>query len=72
MVDFMTTKQRSQAMGKIKGRNTKPEKQIRSCLHKQGFRFRIHCNNLPGNPDIVLKKYNAVIFKWSNFRKCDV
>lgn len=62
MTDFMTQKQRSQAMSKVKGSNTKPEKLIRSHLHKHGFRFRMNCPTLPGKPDIVLKKYNAVIF----------
>ena len=49
-------------MSKIKGKNTKPEILVRKFLHRQGFRFRIHQKNLPGKPDIVLSKYNAVIF----------
>lgn len=62
MTDFMTPAQRSKAMSKVRGRNTKPEKLIRSYLHRQGFRFRINSPNLPGKPDIVLRKYNVVIF----------
>lgn len=62
MADFMSPTQRSQAMSKVRGRNTKPEKLIRSHLHKKGFRFRINNSNIPGKPDIVLKKHNAVIF----------
>lgn len=49
-------------MSKIKGKNTKPEMILRSELFKQGFRFRIHQNDLPGKPDIVLSKYRTVIF----------
>jgi len=49
-------------MSKIKGANTLPEKTLRSALHRAGFRFRINVKNLPGKPDIVLKKYNMVIF----------
>lgn len=49
-------------MSGIKGKNTKPEILIRSLLHRNGFRFRIHKKNLPGKPDIVLKRYQAVIF----------
>ncbi len=74
MTDFMTPKQRSQAMSKVRGYNTKPEKLIRSHLHRQGFRFRINSPNLPGKPDIVLKKYNTVIFVhgcfWHNHKGC--
>ena len=48
-------------MSKIRGKNTSPEKYVRRFLHKNGFRFSLHRRNLPGTPDIVLKKYNAVI-----------
>ena len=74
MTDFMTPKQRSKTMSKVRGSNTKPEKLIRSHLHRQGFRFRINSPNLPGKPDIVLKKYNAIIFVhgcfWHNHKGC--
>jgi DNA mismatch endonuclease, patch repair protein len=74
MTDFMTPKQRSQTMSKVRGYNTEPEKFIRSRLHTQGFRFRINNSSLPGKPDIVLKKYNAIIFIhgcfWHNHKGC--
>jgi DNA mismatch endonuclease (patch repair protein) len=62
MSDVVDKKTRSRMMSGIKGKNTKPELLIRSALHKDGFRFRIHVNDLPGKPDLVLKKYNATIF----------
>ncbi len=62
MTDVVDKKTRSRMMSGIKGKNTKPEILIRSLLHKYGFRFRIHDSKLPGKPDIVLKKYRAVIF----------
>ncbi|MFA6570876.1 MAG: DNA mismatch endonuclease Vsr, partial [Bacteroidota bacterium] len=31
-------------------------------LFKEGFRYRLHWNDLPGKPDIVLPKYKTVIF----------
>jgi len=62
MTDVVDKKTRSRMMSGIKGKNTKPEILIRSLLHKCGFRFRIHDSNLPGKPDIVLKKYRAVVF----------
>lgn len=49
-------------MSGIKGADTKPELIIRSGLHRRGFRFRLHDKKLPGKPDLVLPKYNAVIF----------
>ena len=61
-------------MSQIKGSNTKPEILIRSYLHKQGFRFRLNVKNLPGRPDIVLKKYKAAIFVdgcfWHRHKDC--
>ena len=49
-------------MSGIRGKNTKPELTIRKALHARGFRYRIHCKDLPGNPDLCLPKYRAVIF----------
>ena len=49
-------------MSGIRGKNTKLETLVRSQLHRQGFRFRLHVKELPGKPDIVLPKYRAVIF----------
>lgn len=49
-------------MGRVKGQNTRPEKLVRSLLHRMGYRFRIQRADLPGRPDIVLPKYHAVIF----------
>jgi DNA mismatch endonuclease (patch repair protein) len=49
-------------MSKIRSKNTKPEIYIRKILHNMGFRFRLHQRHLPGTPDIILKKWNTVIF----------
>ncbi len=49
-------------MSRIKGRNTAPEVQVRSIIHKAGFRFRLHRKDLPGKPDIVLPKRRVVVF----------
>ena len=40
----------------------KPEEIVRKYLFSHGFRYRKNVKNLPGKPDIVLKKYNTVIF----------
>jgi DNA mismatch endonuclease (patch repair protein) len=62
MADSITSEQRSRNMSQIRSRNTAPEKLVRSILHKAGFRFSLHREELPGKPDIVLRKHGAVIF----------
>ena len=61
-------------MGRIQSRDTKPEKTVRSILHGLGYRFRLHQKNLPGKPDIVLARYNSVIFVhgcfWHRHKEC--
>lgn len=61
-MDKLTPEQRSRNMSQIKGKDTKPEKLVRSLLHGMGYRFRLHNKELPGKPDITLPKYKAVIF----------
>ena len=62
MADVVDPATRSRMMSGIRGKNTKPELTIRKALHARGFRYRIHCKDLPGNPDLCLPKYRAVIF----------
>lgn len=62
MADVVDSATRSRMMSGIRGRNTKPEILIRSLLHRQGFRFRLHARYLPGKPDIVFPRYHAVVF----------
>lgn len=61
-------------MGNIKGRNTKPERLVRTALHRLGFRFRLNARDLPGTPDVVLPRYRAAIFVhgcfWHRHRGC--
>ena len=49
-------------MSNIRRKDTSPERIVRSFLHGEGFRFRLHVRGLRGNPDLVLRKHNAVIF----------
>ena len=48
-------------MSRIKGRDTEPERTVRSLLHSMGYRFRLHAKKLPGKPDVILSKYRTVI-----------
>ena len=61
-MDIWTKGKRSEVMAKIRGKNTKPELLVRRFLFSKGYRYRIHVKHLPGTPDIVLPKYNVVIF----------
>lgn len=49
-------------MSGIRGTDTKPELVLRRGLHQLGFRYRLHDRRLPGTPDLVFPRYNAVIF----------
>ncbi len=60
-MDIFSQQKRSQIMGRVHSINTKPELLVRSFLHKNGFRFRLHDKKLPGHPDIVLPKYKTVV-----------
>ena len=60
--DTVSAAVRSRMMAAVKGKNTKPELAIRSALHRRGFRFRLHRKGLPGRPDLVFTRRNAVIF----------
>ncbi len=74
MVDSLTKEKRSWNMGRVRSKNTKPELLVRSILHRNGYRFRLHKKGLPGKPDIVLTKYQTVIFVhgcfWHRHKNC--
>ena len=73
-MDHISKEKRSWNMSLIRSKNTKPEVFVRSIVHRLGFRFRLYKNNLPGKPDIVLKKYKTVIFVhgcfWHQHKNC--
>lgn len=62
MPDIKTPEARSYNMSRIRGIDTKPEMLVRRYLFSQGFRYRLHDKRLPGKPDIVLPKYQTVVF----------
>ena len=82
MADVVDKKTRSRMMSGIRAKNTKPEMELRSGLHRRGYRFRLHDNSLPGKPDIILPKlrtiilvhgcfwhgHNCYLFKWPSTR----
>ena len=62
MADVHDKKTRSFNMSRIRSQDTKPEMLVRKFLHANGFRYSLHNKNLPGKPDIVLRKYKTIIF----------
>ncbi|WP_082336990.1 very short patch repair endonuclease [Porphyrobacter sp. AAP60] len=61
MADIVNTRKRSEMMAGIRAKDTKPELVVRRLLHSLGYRFRLHCKDLPGKPDIVLPKWRTVV-----------
>lgn len=73
-MDKKTPAERSANMSAVKNKNTRPELFVRSIMHKSGYRYSLHRPDLPGKPDLVLPKYNTVIFVngcfWHSHRNC--
>jgi DNA mismatch endonuclease (patch repair protein) len=61
-MDIFPPEKRSEIMGKVKPRGSRQEIFIRKLVHSMGYRYRLHKKELPGNPDLVFKKYKKVIF----------
>lgn len=73
-MDIWSKEKRSDVMSKILSNNTGPERRVRKILTALGYRYRLNVKALPGKPDIVLRKYNSVIFVhgcfWHLHSKC--
>lgn len=61
-MDRLTPEHRSWLMSRVKGRDTTPERVVRSMLHKMGYRFRLNRKDLPGKPDIVFPSRKKIVF----------
>ena len=61
-MDVLTPEQRRRCMSAVRGRNTGPEKVVRKLVHALGYRYRLHCKSLPGQPDLVFSHRRKVIF----------
>ena len=62
VTDIVSPAKRSQMMSGIRGRDTGPEMRVRRLLHGRGYRFRLHCKDLQGSPDLVLPRHRTVVF----------
>lgn len=61
-MDSISKEKRSILMSRIQSKDTKPEILVRKYLFSKGLRFRKNVKKMPGTPDIVLPKYNTIIF----------
>lgn len=61
-MDTVDQTTRSQVMGRIRGKDTKPELAVRRIAHRLGYRFRLHRSDLPGRPDLVFSGRRKVVF----------
>lgn len=62
MTDTLTAAERSQRMGLVRGKDTKPELVVRALVHGMGFRYALYRRDLPGCPDLVFAPRKKVIF----------
>lgn len=62
MADNHSKEVRSMNMSHIRSTNSKPEEIVRKYLFSRGLRYRKNVRSLPGCPDLVLRKYRAIIF----------
>ena len=61
-MDRLSKEQRHRNMAAIHNKDTKPEVMVRKFLFSRGFRYRLNHPQMPGKPDIVLRKYKTCIF----------
>lgn len=62
LMDIIDREARSRLMGRIRGKNTKPEMAVRRIAHHLGFRFRLHRRDMPSSPDLVFPRLRKVVF----------
>jgi DNA mismatch endonuclease (patch repair protein) len=62
MPDQFSPAERSRIMRAVKSGDTTPEMVVRRLVHSMGYRYRLQCRELPGQPDLVLPRLGKVIF----------
>ena len=60
-MDKINSAQRSRNMSAIKSTSTKPEMLVRRYLRSKGVLYRCNVKDLPGRPDIAIKKYRIAL-----------
>lgn len=61
-MDTISQAKRSEIMGRVHSKDTRPEMLVRRLVHSMGYRYRLHRKDLPGTPDMVFRGRRKVIF----------
>src|ERR1051326_6327107 len=73
-MDRVTPGVRSATMSRVRSADTGPERIVASILAALGLKFTSHAKDLPGRPDIVLRRRKKVIFVhgcfWHRHARC--
>lgn len=73
-MDSISPQKRSENMARIRSKDSKPELIVRSIIYSLGIRYRLHSTDLPGKPDIVVRKQKKAVFVhgcfWHQHSKC--
>ena len=61
-------------MAAVRSKDTGPELLVRRFLWSKGMRYRVHPENLPGTPDIAVRRHRLAIFVhgcfWHGHENC--
>ena len=73
-MDTRSKDKRSQIMAAVHSKNTGPEMLVRRFLWSKGIRYRVHPREVPGKPDIVMRKHRLAVFVhgcfWHGHKGC--
>lgn len=76
MADTISKEKRHEVMSKIRSKDTQIEIKVRHWLYQHGIRYRKNCKDIPGRPDIAIKKYKIAIFIhgcfWHGHENCKI
>lgn len=61
-MDTRSKEKRSQIMAAVRSKHTGPEILVRRFLWSKGMRYRVHVADVPGKPDIVVRRHKLAIF----------
>lgn len=74
MADTISKEKRHEVMSKIRGKDTQIEIKVRHWLYQHGIRYRKNCKDIPGKPDLAIKKYKIAVFVhgcfWHGHENC--
>ena len=61
-MDTRSKEKRRQIMAAVRSKDTEPEMLVRRFLWSRGMRYRVHVANVPGTPDLAVRRHKLAIF----------